>query len=287
MKRCFYIILNCIPLLWCRAGQIPETIAMFGDIPIKVETVKNYPLPADREERRKVLKKLADTEIYITIIRQLLERSQISPGEKTALRYVNFRKIQCGGELPDSLKKTLESRIQDSAFQLKSALYFIFYAADPATVEPSMAKISKHYDLNREKFRTPVKGNFGIFRAGNNDDEGRRNAATVLSRLRQGEEFNALALKFDPDGSGKNSASRYRKKFAEAMKGIKNGETTAITTESGIFMVKVISRNTPTQIPLSEAAPVIREFLSGMMLKNSLEQYIREIIAKHPVKYCF
>lgn len=287
MKRCFYIILNCFSLFLCSADQIPETIAVFGKVELKRDLFKNYSLPSSPEERRKFLKKLVDTEIYITIIRQLLERSAIVPDEKTASRYVNFRKIQCGGELPEILKKNLESSISSSDFQLKAALFFTFYAADPAIVEPSMAEISKHYDLNREKFRTPVKSDFGIFLAGGNDDKGRKNAAAVLARLRQGEGFDALAKQFDPAGSGRSKAYQYRKKFARVIKEVKTGETTAIPTESGIFIVKVRSRNKSTQLPLLEAAPIIREILSGVMLKNSLEQYIREILAKTPVKYCF
>lgn len=287
MKRFFHILLGSLPLFLGGAPQLPETVAVFGDVKLKKELFQRIPLPSDPTEWRKALKKLVDTEIYITVIRQLLERSAIVPDHNTASRYVAFRKAQCGGAFSPEFEKKLRAQITNSDFQLRAALFFTFHAADPAIVDPDMESINKHYDLNKEKFRTAVKSSFGIFRAGTNDDEGRKNAAVILSRLRQGEEFDALAKKFDPSGSVRNTAARHRETFAQAVKTVKTGETIAVPTDSGIYMIKVTARGKDRQIPLHEATPFIREMLSGLMLKNALEQYILEILAKTQVKYCF
>ena len=287
MKHSLFIFLSCIHLCLSAAEVLPDTVAVFGKTEIKKERFKNFRLPNDPAERRKQLKKLIDTEIYITVIRQLLSLSAIAPDENTARRYIDFRKVQCGGNFPETFRKSLESQIKKSDFQLRSALYFTFYAAAPAAVEPSIADISRHYDLNREKFHIATDSKFGIFRAGNNDEKGRKNAAVILSRMRQGEEFDALAGQFDPAGMIRSSGGKDRPELTAAVKNMKEGETRAVPTGSGIYMIKMISKGSRTAIPLHESAPYIREMLSGMMLKNALEQYISEVLAKNPVKYFF
>ena len=268
------------------AGELPPVVAKFGSVELKREQFKTFALPEKPEARRRELKKLVDTEVYLIVLRQLLELSKIPPDEKTARLYVELRKKQYGGKIPAATAKSLESRIGDKGFQLKSALYFTFLAAAPETVEPSPEAVGRHYELNRPGFRKPVRSEIALFRAGNNDDKGRERAKVILTRLRQGEDFQALARQFDPGGSRGRAPDEDKLPFERAVKELKPGETLPVPAASGIYMLKLVSR-TEEYIPLSEAAPAIREILSSRMLKEALERYMREILARTPVQYFF
>ncbi len=268
------------------AGELPPVVAKFGTAELRREQFRTFSLPDKPDARRKELKKLVDTEVYLIILRQLLELSKVPPDENTARRYVELRRKQFGGKVPPPAVRDLESRVKDKGFQLKSALYFTFFAAVPEAVEPTPEAVGRHYELNKSKFRKPVRSEIALFRAGNNDAQGREQAKIILARLRQGEDFQALARQFDPGGSRGRAPAEDKLPFARAVKELKPGETLTVPAASGIYMLKLVSR-TEEYIPLSEAAPAIREILSSRMLKEALEQYMREILAKTPVQYFF
>lgn len=272
--------------LFAGAGELPPVVAKFGTTELKREQFRTFSLPEQPDARRRELKKLVDTEVYLIVLRQLLDLSKIPPDANTARRYVELRKKQFGGKIPAATAKNLESRVGDKGFQLKSALYFTFLAAVPEAVEPSSEAVGRHYELNKASFRKPVRCEIALFRAGNNDAQGRERAKIILSRLRQGEDFQALARQFDPGGSRGSAPAEDKLPFERTVKELKPGETLPVPAASGIYMLKLVSR-TEEYIPLSEAAPAIREILSSRMLKEALEQYMREILAKTPVQYFF
>lgn len=273
--------------LFLPGGELPPVVAKFGSTELKREQFRTFSLPEAPDARRRELKKLVDTEVYLIILRQLLELSKIPPDANTARRYVELRRKQYAGKLPPATAKSLESRIGDKGFQLKSALYFTFLAAAPETVEPTPEAVGRHYELNKAGFRRPVKSEIALFRVGDNDDKGRARAKAVLMRLRQGEDFQALARQFDPGGSRGRTPAEDKLPFERAVLELKPGQTLPVPTASGIYMLKLVSRTEGEYIPLSEAAPAIREILSSRMLKETLEQYMREILAKTPVQYFF
>ena len=287
-KRAAKALLVCaLCPLFLGGGELPPVVAKFGAAELKREQFKNFPLPEQPDARRRELKKLVDTEVCLLILRQLLELSKIPPDGNTARRYVELRRKQYAGKLPPATAKSLESRIGDKGFQLKSALYFTFLAAAPERVEPTPEAVGQHYELNKASFRKPVKSEIALFRVGGNDEKGRAQAKAVLMRLRQGEDFQALARQFDPGGSRGRAPAEDKLPFERALLELKPGQTLPVPTASGIYMLKLVSRTDGEYIPLSEAAPAIREILSSRMLKEALEQYIREILAKTPVQYFF
>ena len=287
MKKSVKGLLLCVffPFL-LGAGELPPVVAKFGTAELKRERFKAFPLPDEPDARRRELKKLVDTEVCLIILRQLLELSRIPPDENTARRYVDLRKKQFGGKIPAATARSLESRVRDKGFQLKAALYFTFLAAVPEAVEPSPEAVGRHYELNKVNFRKPVRSEIALFRAGNNDAKGREQAKIILARLRQGEDFQALARQFDPGGSRGRAPAEDKLPFERALKELKPGETLPVPAASGIYMLKLVSR-TEEYVPLNEAAPAIREILSSRMLKEALEQYMREILAKTPMQYFF
>ena len=270
------------------AAEFPEILARFGDTEIKKERFSHFTLPSAPEEKKAALKKLVDAEIHLTIVRRLLERSGILPSPDTAERYISFRKKQNGGKLSEAFEASLRTGAIKKDFQLKCALFFTFYVAAPAAVDPDKDAVARHYLLNKDKFRAPDQSRFGVFRAGNDDEEGRKKSALILARLRQGEDFQALAREFDPEGRQRNSTlSAEQLRCFSVLKDIPVSQSTSVKTPAGIFIVKVISRRKNREATLEEAKPYIRETLSGMMLKAALEQYMREILAKNPVRYFF
>ena len=270
------------------AAEFPEILARFGNTEIKKERFSTFQLPSDPSQKKVALKKLVDAEIHLTIVRQLLERSGIPPAPGTAERYISFRKKQHGGKLAAAFEQTLHAAASKADFQLKSALFFTFYVAAPSAVDPDKDAISRHYLLNKEKFRTPGKSNFAIFRAGANDDEGKKRSELILARLRQGEDFFSLAREFDPEGRQRNNTlPPGQQYFFSSLKDVPVNQSTSIKTPAGIFIVKVLSRQQTRPASLEEATPYIREILSGMMLKTALEQYMREMLNQTPVRYFF
>ena len=275
-------------LLKLPAAELPETLARFGNVELKRERFQLYKLPSSPGQRRAFLKKLVDTEVYLIIIRQLLQRSRIPADAVTARSYVEMRKKQFPGKNALAFLKQLEQNISKQKFQLKCALYFTFFAADPATVEPKEIEVRQHYELNRKQFQLPVKTNWALFRAGKNDERGKERANLILSRLRQGEDFYALAKKFDPEGRRKgNSPGTELSSYFKKVEKIAPGESILVETPEAIFIVKVISRSPAAYRSFEETRLYITEMLSSARLKNSLEQYMGEIIAKTPIQYFF
>ena len=287
MKQLF-ILLFITALAGSNGAELPETVALFGKTELKKELFSSFTLPQEPAARKRVLRKLVDSQVNLIIIRQLLERSGILPSPQTVLRYGALRKKQNVSPLPAALEKEFSSGVGKPEFQLKCALFFTFLAADPALVDPSREAIAEHYLLNREKFRTQAESRVAVLKAGENDSKGKQRSALILSRLRQGEDFYRLAQEFDPEGRKKRNTltPEQRKSFA-AVKNLKPGESTAVAAPEGLFVVKLLSSAPPRPWTLDEAAPYIREILSSKLLKAALEQYIREILAKTPVRYYF
>lgn len=287
MKLFFTTLLLCA-VVCSRGEELPEVVAKFGTVEIKRSRFQNVPLPASQAERNRTLKRLVDNEVYMLIVRNLLDRSGIYPLPRVAERYVAMRRNQSSGAFAREFIKKLEQQIYKRDFQLKSALYFTFYAAIPSSVEPDDEEVRSHYLLNLEKFKTPVQRDIVLFKAGANDAQGKANAAAVLSRLRQGEDFIALAGQFDPEG--RNTAAfreGFTRKYFAQIKDLPAGKAISVASSDGIFVVKMVSRKEPEAIPQAETASYIREMLSSRKLQKTLEQYIREILAKNPVTYFF
>ena len=288
MKYFFFIFLFLLFPFRGVADALPEIVARFGTVELKKERFQRFDLPAAPAERKAALKKLVDTEVYLIIVRQLLERSGIAPDAATAAQYVEMRKKKFKNSLQQELFKTLESNINKPEFQLKCALYFTFFAADAATVEPTAEAVRQHYYLNREKFQLPVKSNLALLRAGANDLAGKKQSELILARLRQGEDFYTLAKQYDPKGRGSNAAPEPKlRPYFKKVKDIPAGSCGAVETPAGIYIVKVLSRSGKRYRSFEETELYITEMLSSALLKNSLEQYMREIIAKTPVRYFF
>ena len=270
------------------AAELPDVVATFGKTELKRSRFQYRKLPDDPAERNRLLKKWVDTEVCLLIVRALLDRSGIAPARPAAQRYVALRKSQAGANADNAFIASLEKQLTHPDFCLKAALYFTFYAAVPSSVEPSAEEIRLHYTLNREKFRTSVQQSLAFFKVGVSSDANRKQAKNILARLKQGEDFYTLAGQFDPQGR-QNAARTHtysQKYFSEILK-IPAGESSFLDTPEGIFIVKVQSRKESTCLPLTEVQPYIREMLSSRKLKETLEQYIREILAKTPVIYNF
>ena len=287
MKKLFSLTLLFL-LLPLPGAPLPDTVARFGNLELKKERFQHFELSENPVLRRKQLKQLVDTEVWLIIIRRLLGRSGIVPDEQTAKRYIEMRKKQFAGKVPPESFKALEANAAKADFQLKCALYFTFYAADPATVEPTSEEIMRHYELNKEQFRLPPQRVLSIFKAGKTLAEGKKNAPLILARLRQGEDFQSLAKQFDPEGRKKDTSPEPGVQLHfKKVKEMAQGEVASVETPQGVFIVKVISI-TPGQFrPVGETLLFVTEKLSSARQKSSLEQYMREILAKTPVQYFF
>ena len=269
-------------------AELPDILARFGKVELKKERFQLFNIPTQPELRRQALKKLVDTEVWLMILRDLLNRSGIAPDVSTAKRYIAMRRKQFANKVPEEQFRNLEKNMTQSSFQLKCALYFTFYAADPQTVEPTPEDIRRHYDLNREQFRKPVETVLSMFRAGKNPEESKKNAPLILARLRQGEDFYSLAKQFDPEGRKKDAAPAPElQPYFKKIKDMAPGAVGSVETPKGVFIVKVVSKTPQKFHSLSETLLYVTETLSSEKLKNSLEQYMREILAKTPVQYCF
>ena len=142
--------------------------------------------------------------------------------------------------------------------------------------------------LNLDKFKTPVQRNISVFKAGAASPQGKAVAAAILSRLKQGEDFLALAKQFDPAGR-KNAPDleEFTRAHFSRIKDLPAGTAVSVETPEGIFIVKMVSRKEPVLLSMEETASYIREILSSRKLQQTLEQYMREILTQKPVTYCF
>ena len=288
MKQLLLILLLFLIPLRIRASQLPEILARFGNIELKKERFQLFALPSSPTERKAALKKLIDTEVYLIIVRQLLERSGIAPDAGTAKKYIEMRKKKFNSTAGKALVATLEKNVIRPEFQLKCALYFTFYAVDPALVEPTSEDVRSHFFLNKEQFQIPVNSELALFRGGDNTPEGKKQTDLILARLRQGEDFYTLAKQYDPEGRGeKKPPEPELRPYFKKVRELPVGSWDKVETPAGIFIVKVLSRSPRSYRSFEETEFYITETLSNARLKNTLEQYMREILVKTPVRYFF
>lgn len=107
-------------------------------------------------------------------------------------------------------------------------------------------KIKEEYEKNRDKYITPSLVKISIITLPDNE-EGRRKAEEILSRLRSGEDFSALARQFSVDSYSGGGGVRdwceigmLRKEISEVVKQLNLGEVSDIVCGGGnLYLVRL------------------------------------------------
>lgn len=146
-----------------------------------------------------------------------------------------------------------------------------------------------YYDKNRDDFivATEIKASHILVKT-------EAEAQDVLSRLKKGEKFDAVAKAVSIDkGSAKNGGDLgfFKKgqmvpEFERAAAALKTGETTSAPVKSpfGYHIIKVTDKKTGEPIPYDKVRDLVSQKLSGEKQKGVFDAYVAELKKTHKIE---
>jgi peptidyl-prolyl cis-trans isomerase C len=147
-------------------------------------------------------------------------------------------------------------------------------------------KIEAYYKKHIQNFRQPTQ-----FRALQIIVDEREVADRIISELKQGADFAALAKKhsMSPDGKrggdlGYFDAGAYPEVFAEVCQKLNIGETSeVIVTDYGYQIFQLLDRRPPRQLSLADVTPLIRKTLAEDQSEIVFKKWLEELNVKYNV----
>jgi peptidyl-prolyl cis-trans isomerase C len=182
----------------------------------------------------------------------------------------------------DYLKKVEE-------FKKLSLVSELFEKEIMAKAKVSDQEAKEYYDKNKDDFivAKEIKASHILVKT---EDE----AQKVLSRLKKGEKFEAIAKAVSIDtGSAKNGGDLgfFKKgqmvpEFERAAAALKVGEITSAPVKSpfGYHIIKVTDKKTGDPIPFDKVRDLVSQKLSGEKQKGVFEAYMAELKKTHKVE---
>jgi peptidyl-prolyl cis-trans isomerase C len=182
----------------------------------------------------------------------------------------------------DYLKKVEE-------FKKLSLVSELFEKEIMAKAKVSDQEAKDYYDKNKDDFivAKEIKASHILVKT---EDE----AQKVLSRLKKGEKFEAIAKAVSIDtGSAKNGGDLgfFKKgqmvpEFERAAAALKSGETTSSPVKSpfGYHIIKVTDKKTGDPIPFEKVRDLVSQKLSGEKQKGVFDSYMAELKKTHKIE---
>jgi len=182
----------------------------------------------------------------------------------------------------DYLKKVEE-------FKKLSLVSELFEKEIMAKAKVSDQEVKDYYDKNRDDFivAKEIRASHILVKT---EDE----AQKVLSRLKKGEKFEAIAKAVSIDtGSAKNGGDLgfFKKgqmvpEFERAAAALKVGEITSAPVKSpfGYHIIKVTDKKTGDPIPFDKVHDLVSQKLSGEKQKTVFDAYLAELKKTHKVE---
>jgi peptidyl-prolyl cis-trans isomerase C len=151
------------------------------------------------------------------------------------------------------------------------------------------AEARDFYAKNPEKFKQgdSVRASHILLRVDPNAPEptkkqARTRIASILKRVRSGEDFAALAKQHSQDGSAQQGGDlgyfereQMVPAFSEAAFALKAGEISdVVTTQFGYHIVKVTDKKPAATVPFEQVSPQIVQFLSSQKKQDRASQFV-------------
>ena len=252
-----------------------EVVAVFRDRKITFGELKNADarlngISRDQDRSGYTVAIVESTTAYCTelVLNDLFARNNISVGKETAEK--------CIAAKPEAVRKTLESFVDDPAFQKKCAIRLLLEKLLPREeLTPNRTEIENFYHNNQMKFRTPANEKFAIIAIPANSPDAAERAAEARARLLQGEKFERVAAEFDPQGAQRLVPDEYLVELQKISATMPEYSISDVITIGNILAVINLQERTPAKIiPLQEVEAQISEELSATLEAIALQKII-------------
>lgn len=168
------------------------------------------------------------------------------------------------------------------------------YLASHVNIEVSPEELAEYYEAHRERFALPerVRARHIFFAAlGRPNGEARQLAEDSLQKLRDGEEFGALAESVSEDLNSKlrggdlgwMAKGRLSHDFAEQVFALPIGQAVVIETLLGAHLIEILERAPGRERTVSEVRDELTVALSNLRREEGLRHYRR--VLRHRDRY--
>lgn len=169
--------------------------------------------------------------------------------------------------------------------------------ADATTVSDEEAK--KYYDENSQMFMQPeqISASHILIKVAPDADEATKSEARakmeeLKSRLKEGEDFAALAQEVSEGPSGAQggdlgyfSRGQMVKPFEDAAFALNVGEVSDIVeTQFGYHIIKVVDKKPESKVPLEDIQDRVKDYLKQEKVKTQVRAHVDELKAKADIQ---
>jgi peptidyl-prolyl cis-trans isomerase C len=289
--------------------KLPEVLARVNNEEVKKVdfdrlltdiVLNNGPVPPDR--RDEIMRRILDELVTYTVLKQEAAARHVEVTDAEVDQQVEVLRQQSGSE--ENFKKALAARKLTLA-KLKSdariqvAIGKMVNAQVQTATAATDAEAKAFYDQNLDKFKRDeeVKASHILILVDASADDAAKAAAKakmeqVLKRAKGGEDFAALARENSQDGSAAQGGdlgyfprAKMVKPFADAAFALKPGEISDIvTTQFGLHIIKTTDKKPASTVPLEEASPKVKEFLTGQKKQQQAQAFIAGLRQKAKIE---
>lgn len=257
------------------AAPLPDPVADFRGQPIPKNALGsdleelNSLSPQDPTGLRAALRKAVEKYCGKMLLDELLASPAEEPPRVTAARYIEKQ------SLGEKVRAELEKQLDDPEFQRKARIHYILCRrfGDNALVVTE-EEIETYYRCNPEKFRLPENLLLGVISLPDEEI-----AKTVHGKLMQGENFERLAMEFDPADKRATPSAEEALALREIAQKMQINDISGIIPYNGRFhIIKLQSREASRLRPLAEIHDVLKTELLGAKEAAALEKFLSEEI---------
>ncbi len=274
--------------------RFPSVLATVNDRPISRDAVfqrfsqlapGGLPAAADDPRWVPLIRRMAEQEVYLMLVRELLQSGGIEPSSARAWTYLN----RIDALLPPALAGRRALEYQRLAarpeFQLNAALHDYFSQVAPEEIAVSDQEVERAYRERQQEFRLPESFSFGIIQVPSADGAGRARLDVARDRLRQGESFRRIAEELTPDGVTMDSVEIFRLLEREQVK-LKEHEVSPVLQNDGFFLLVKLEKVIPSRyLSLAETTPYLREQLAARKTGKALEKRLLNLLSQARIQY--
>ncbi|MGF0035277.1 peptidyl-prolyl cis-trans isomerase [Victivallis vadensis] len=300
MRIAGIIVSACIMLVAAGAEEsaagpfdfLPEVVATVDSVPIRRDELaaqltlsRQAPPNADRAVLARLMRQAVEERIYLDIIRQLLAEQRIVPDEASALAYLKEMNALLPRGIPGVPPAEFARLAAEPQFQLNAALHRYFKQCYPDWVKVDDREVENAYRLDQQRFLLPEKLELGVIEVERSRDNARETIEDARARLRQGENFDRVAVEVSPDGV-KSSAETVMELFRISGAKIPVRGVSEVLESGDRFLLLMVRERIPARfVPLKDAAPYLREQLAAAKVGRALELLLRRELARRDIRY--
>ena len=289
-----------IPPVVARVNGQPISKVDFDRLLRQMEVQAGQRVPAER--RDEVYRAVLDQIVTYTVLVQEAQARGITVSDVEAKQAGDAKLAELRTQIPDpkAFNKAMAERNMTVA-RLRSdirndILINKMFDAEMATLAPvSDAEVREFYEKNPDEF-SGVRASHILIRPEGFDEDSKKKARAaaedVLKQARGGADFAELARKHSADGSAQQGGdlgfftkSRMVPAFANAAFALQPGQISdVVETQHGYHVIKMAERK---DVPLAEATPRIRDFLTARRRDERQQAFVAEVKGRSKIEVLF